>query len=431
LKPSESFPKPIIPERRKGDEKMKNNILERPITRREFGRLVAMVGFTSAFGALAQLAMAKEIPTFEKAKEKARSIQLASAKNPDYTIRMGIASHTPLTMSIMGVGYYKFAEELMKRSEGRINVKLFGANSLCTELDCAQKLMTRTIEAAGPACQNAATTFKYLNCVDYPLLFPSRANMHYFLYSKTCEKYFREVLRKKYKVEFLWAHVELRDLFAGLKYKNKPAIRHPKDFKGAKVRVTYTDLGRIGLEQMGLNPIPLNWSETLEGLRSGVVDGQETFCSAAAAFNMAPVTAQVIGIQFMAGNCCAFLSHDFFKKLPTNLQETVLETAFQIQQYTQRETEKRLVEKVGYQEPPKPGTIFAEAGTMVNILNKEELQEWRTLFDPMINPDPYKKWRERLAKIAGKDVFEIFYNKAREIPEDTPVEKVKPQRWWT
>ena len=48
----------------------KNNILERLITRREFGRLVAMVGFTAAFGALAQLAMAKEIPTFEKAKEK-------------------------------------------------------------------------------------------------------------------------------------------------------------------------------------------------------------------------------------------------------------------------------------------------------------------------------------------------------------------------
>ena len=403
-----------------------------PITRREFGRLVSIFGFTAAFGSLEKLAMAKEPITYASAKAKAKEIKDAASKNkPDYVIRFGISGHTPKTMAIFPIGYYKFAEDLATRTDGRIKVELFGANSLCNEISCPQKVLTSTLEMAGCSTQNAAQTYKYYNSIDYPFLFPSRASMHYFLYSDVCEKYFRKVMRDKYNVEFLWTSAELRDIFTGLKYKNKPRVRVPKDIAGAKIRVTGTDLGRIGLKLMGVNPIPLNWSETLEGLRSGVVDGQETMTCAVASFNMAPVTSQDIAVGFMSATEHAMISHTFMKKLPTQLQEDILETAFEMQQYTQKELERSLVETIGYQDPPKPGTIFDKGNVKVNILTTEERNEWRKMADPAKNPDPYKAWRKRLTKMAGKDVFDIFYNFVREIPEETPVDQIKPRRWWT
>lgn len=406
------------------EEKIKS----KGISRRDFNRLAAMFGFTAAFGALEMLGGNTSLA---QAEETAKNISDEFSKvKPDYVIRMGISGNTLATSPYVPVGYFKFAKELHRRTEGKIEVKLYGANSVCNEISCPQKLLTGTFEGSGSSTQNAAQTYKFLNCLDFPYLFPSRASVHHLLYSKECEKYFRKVLRDKYKVEFLWSHVELRDLFTGQKYANKPNIRVPSDFANAKVRVTATNLGRIGLKQMGLNPIPLNWSETLEGLRSGVVDGQETMAGAVAGWNMAPVTSQVIGAQFMAGTECAMISSKFFNKLPTKYQEILLETAFDMQRHTQKEVETAYEDRIGYQDPPKSGTVFAKSKVRVNILTKDELNEWKKMADAHLNPDPYSSWRKKIQKIAGKDVFEIFYNKAREISEDTPAMDVKPQKWW-
>ena len=403
-----------------------------PITRREFTRLVSMFSFTAAFGGLETLAFANQIPTFEKLKRKAEKIHLAQAKlKPEYVIRMGVSGFLPKIEKIMPVGHSKFGEELTKRTNGRIKVEIFGGNSLCTEMSCPQKLMAGTIHISSSSTQNAAHTFKFLNALDFPYLFPSRAAVNYFMYSKTSEKYFREVLRKLYDIEFLWTSPELRNIYLGAKYKDKPRVRVPKQIEGAKIRVTGTDLGRIGLEQMGVNPIPLNWSETLEGLRSGVVDGMETCSCATAAFNMAPVVSQDVGIGFITCTECSLISYSFLKKLPTKLQEVIYETAYDMQKFTQMETERALVEKVGYQDPPRSGTVYSKYGVRVNLLNKEELMEWKKMADPRVNPEPYKEWRGKLDKMCGFDVYEVYSKCAQEIPEDTPAQEVKPQRWWT
>ena len=40
---------------------------------------------------------------------------------------------------------------------------------------------------------------------------------------------------------------------------------------------------------MNLNPVPIAWEETLDGLKQGLVDGAETWSSATAFANMGPV----------------------------------------------------------------------------------------------------------------------------------------------
>ena len=51
---------------------------------------------------------------------------------------------------------------------------------------------------------------------------------------------------------------------------------------GTKNRVTGTQLGRIAMTLLKLNPTPIAWEETLDGLKQGLIDGAETWMGAAA-----------------------------------------------------------------------------------------------------------------------------------------------------
>ena len=55
-----------------------------------------------------------------------------------------------------------------------------------------------------------------------------------------------------------------------------------------------------------MSPVPLAWTETLEGMKSGVVDGMETWGGAAAGFRMTKVTAQALE-PTSAGDASVFM----------------------------------------------------------------------------------------------------------------------------
>jgi TRAP-type C4-dicarboxylate transport system substrate-binding protein len=406
----------------------------RPITRREFGRLAGAFGLTAALGAVAELAQAGQVATWDRSLAKAKEIQLAQQKGggKETVIRMGVASALPdHDKAGFPFGYWVFAKDLHERTEGRLRVELIGGNKLCTEITCAQKFSTGTIQGFGSSTQNASLTYPFLSAFDYAFLFPSRASMQHFWYHPRVEKLFRKPLREKYDVEILTALLEGRAIYLGLKYKDKPRARRPQDIKGAKIRVTGSPLGRIALDLFGTNPIPLDWAETFEGLKSGLVDGMENFPSAAPAFRMTTALSQLIHVEFFAGFEHLSISHRFLTSLPDDLREAVMESGYHTHQWIQKELERLIREVNGIADPPPPGTTLHKDGLRVNILTKEEKREWVERASPEFNPKPWQEWREKLAKMAGGiDLYAEFHKVAQEVPENIPPEAIKPNRWW-
>ena len=182
---------------------------------------------------------------------------------------------------------------------------------------------------------------------------------------------------------------------------------------------------------MKLNPVPIAWEETLDGLKQGLIDGAETWMSAVAYANMSPVVSQCVDLRFFCGTEHTAMSAKVFDKLGSDLQDAVMESAYTTQIHVQGVHEASLVHTCGATNPQMPDTIFAKHGTRVANISTSERKKAEEMCSPEFQPQHWEEWRERIDKWAGGiDTYSSIYKIAREIPADTRAENVEPRRWW-
>jgi TRAP-type C4-dicarboxylate transport system substrate-binding protein len=399
-----------------------------PLDRRGFMKIAGTYGLSST--AFAVGGMVGPL-TLEGVGKAAAQTAAARGGTPLMTLKFGASGFNEANLKIQESGQLWFAQELEKRSDGALKVEFIGSNAICNQLDCVKKTQQGIVDLYTASTQNSAGSAPYYNVLDFAYMFPSRASQHYFLYSKNSEKLLREPLRKLHNIQFLYSHCELRGIMLGKKFQDKPLITSVDQLAGTKNRVTGTQLGRIAMTLMQLGPVPIAWEETLDGLKQGLIDGAETWMGAAAYANMSPVLSQAVDLRFFCGTEHTAMNYATFKKLPAKLQDTVMETAFAAQQYTQKNQERALIEVVGAVPNPKPDTLFAKNGVRVATLSDAELKKAEKMCSPEFQPKPWEEWRERLNKMSGgHDVYKEIYGVAREIPADMAAVDVKPVRWW-
>ncbi len=399
------------------------------MSRRDFMKVSGRYGLTStmiAAGALGATATLSQLAQAAETTEAKRS-----AVEPKFTLKFGASGFNEENLDIQKSGQLFFAQDLEERTNGAIKVEFIGNNQICGQTDCVKKTQQGIVDLFSASTQNSAGGAPYLNVLDYAYLFPSRAAQFHFLYSKKSEELLRKPMRERHKLHFLFSHCELRGLQMGLKWADKPLIASVEELAGTKNRVTGTQLGRIAMELMNLNPVPVAWSETLDALKTGLIDGAETWAAAVAYAGMAPVVSQSVDLKFFCGTEHTAINLDVFDKLGSDLQDDVMESAYASQIYTQGMNEAALFEIVGATVPQKEGTIFAKNGVRVATLSDAELKKAEEMCSPEFNPKPWEEWRERLnGWSGGHDTYKEIYDIAREIPKDMPAVNVKPQRWW-
>ncbi|WP_062665673.1 TRAP transporter substrate-binding protein [Grimontia celer] len=350
---------------------------------------------------------------------------------PKFQLKFGASGFNEKNLDIQKSAQLFFARDLEERTNGAIRVEFIGSNQICGQTNCVKKTQQGIIDMYSASTQNSAGGAPYLNVLDYAYMFPSRASQFHFFYSKKSEPLFREPLRQRHKMQFLFTHCELRGIQLGLKWKDKPLVTSIDQLAGTKNRVTGTQLGRIAMQLMNLNPVPIAWEETLDGLKQGLIDGAETWMGAVAYAGMAPVVSQCVDLKFFSGTEHTAMSLPVFDKLGSDLQDDVMESAYVAQIFTQGMNEAALTDVIGATNPPRPGTIFAENNTRVATLSDAELRKAEEMCSPEFNPEPWEQWRDRLNKWSGgHDTYQEIYDIAREIPRDTSAVNVPPQRWW-
>lgn len=399
-----------------------------PLDRRGFMKVAGTYGLSST--AFAVAGMVGPL-TLEGVGKAAAQTATARSGTPVITLKFGAAGFNEDNLKVQESGQLWFARELEKRSEGALKIEFIGNNAICNQGDCVKKTQQGIVDMFTASTQNSAGSAPYYNVLDFAYMFPTRASQYHFMYSNKSEALLREPLRRLHNLEFLYTHAELRGLMMGKKFADKPTVTSVEQLAGTKNRVTGTQLGRIAMTLMQLNPTPLAWEETLDGLKQGLIDGAETWMGAAAYANMAPVLSQAVDLRFFCGTEHTAMNLTTFKKLPPNLQDLFRETAFDAQQYTQKNQERALVEIVGAVPNPGPNTIFGKNNVRVAELSSAELLKAEKMCSPQYVPKPWEEWRERLNKMSGgQDVYKEIYAIAREIPATMPVADVKPNRWW-
>ncbi|MBU3000399.1 TRAP transporter substrate-binding protein [Roseovarius nubinhibens] len=399
------------------------------VSRRDFFRVAGTYGLSSTMLAAGAFGGAMTAGNLASAAESTYTRRFS--KEAKHTLKFGASGFNPQNLLIERAGALEFARDLEARTDGEIRVEFIGNNQLCGQLSCVEKTQQGITDIYAASTQNSAGGAPYLNVLDYAYMFPGRASQYHFLYSPESQRILRDPYEKRHGLKFLFSHCELRGIQLGLSWQDKPTVTKLEQLFGTKNRVTGTQLGRIAMEALNLNPVPVAWEETLDGLKQGLIDGAETWASAVAYANMSPVVSQSVDLKFFCGTEHTAMSASVFDSLGGDLQDAVLESAYWAQTHVQAANEAALVKTVGFSDPQLPNTIFAENNVRNAFLAEDQIKMAEEMCSPEFQPQLWEQWRDRLNKWAGGiDTYQEIYNIAREVDKDMLPENVEPRRWW-
>ncbi|MGH1466124.1 MAG: TRAP transporter substrate-binding protein [Cognatishimia sp.] len=399
------------------------------ISRRDLFKLAGRYGMSSTLLAAGAFTGAVTMPSLAKAVES--TYDKRYKKEAKHVLKFGASGFNARNLLIERAGALEFARDLESRTDGEIRIEFIGDNQICGQLSCVEKTQLGIVDIYAASTQNSAGGAPYLNVLDYAYVFPGRASQYHFLYSPESNKILREPLEKRHGLKFLFSHCELRGLQMGSNFQDKPTVSKLEELFGTKNRVTGTQLGRIAMQLLNLNPVPVAWEETLDGLKTGLIDGAETWASAVAYANMSPVVSQSVDLKFFCGTEHTSMSAKVFDSLDGHLQDAVMESSYLAQVHVQAANEAALVKTVGHSDPQLPNTIFAQNNVRNAFLADDQIKMAEEMCSPEFQPAAWEKWRDRINKWAGGlDTYTELHRVAREVDANMLPENVEPRRWW-
>nr|WP_298379166.1 TRAP transporter substrate-binding protein DctP [uncultured Halomonas sp.] len=399
------------------------------ISRRDFVGISGRFGLTSTLLAASGLGATLGASSLARAAEKEEKRRRRTT--PKHVLRFAASGCNERHQNIQNSSQLFFARDLEARSNGAIRVDFVDSNEACNEHDGVSRIQQGSVDIFSGSTQNSAIGAPYYNVLDFAYMFPSRASMFHFFYDPRSEKLLREPLRRCHDIQFLFTHCDLRGLMLGLKWAGKPLVASLEDLSGTRNRVAGSQLGRITMRELNLNPVPVAWEKTLDGLRQGLFDGAEAWMAAVAHAGMAPVVSQAVDLRFFAGTEHTAMSLPVFDTLGSDLQDQVMESAYTAQIFTHGMNEAAQTQVVGAFENPPSSTVFGKHNVRVAPLSDEIRRQAAQMCAPEFNPASWEQWRERLNGWAGGiDVYQEIHGIAREIPADMAAVDVEPNRWW-
>ncbi|MBT2132411.1 TRAP transporter substrate-binding protein [Planktotalea lamellibrachiae] len=399
------------------------------ITRRDLFRVAGRYGMSSTLLAAGGFGGAMSLANLASAAES--TYEKRFSKPAKHTLKFGASGFNARNLLIERAGALEFARDLESRTDGEIRIEFIGDNQICGQTSCVEKTQQGIVDIYAASTQNSAGGAPYLNVLDYAYMFPGRAAQYHFLYSPESQRILRDPLEKRHGLKFLFSHCELRGIQLGLGWEDKPTVTKLEQLFGTKNRVTGTQLGRIAMQALNLNPVPVAWEETLDGLKQGLIDGAETWASAVAYANMSPVVSQSVDLKFFCGTEHTSMNSSVFDSLDGHLQDAVMESSYWAQTHVQAANEAALVKTVGHSDPQMPGTVFAENNVRNAFLADDQIKMAEEMCSPEFQPQLWEKWRDRLNGWAGGiDTYQEIYDIARQVPKDMKPENVEPRRWW-
>ena len=401
----------------------------RGVSRRDFFRIAGTYGMSSTLLAAGTFGGAMTAATLAKAAETTYNTRFPMEPQP--ALELGAAGFNQQNLLIERAGCLEFARDLEERTDGEIRIEFICNNQICGQLSCVEKAQQGIIDLYAASTQNSAGGAPYLNVLDYAYMFRSRADQYYFMYSPESQRVLRDPFEKMHGLKFLFTHAELRGIQLGLSWEDRETVTSIEQLFGTKNRVTGTQLGRIAMNALNLNPVPVAWEETLDGLKQGLIDGAETWASAVAYANMSPVVSQCVDLRFFCGTEHTAMNAQSFDGLGGELQDAVMEASYLTQVHVQAANEAALVNTVGFSHPHQgPDTIFAQNNVRVAALSDAEIKKAEEMCSPEFQPQLWEQWRERINGWAGGiDTYQDIYNEVRTNPH-TLAENVEPRRWW-
>ncbi|OBZ94720.1 C4-dicarboxylate ABC transporter [Pararhizobium polonicum] len=162
-----------------------------------------------------------------------------------------------------------FAEEVAKATGGSVKVDVFGNSAIGSEEKMLMALQSGTIDLYMGALAPIATHEKELQIFDVPFLFATDAEAAEVLDSPQGKRLLDNL-----------ADMNIHGLvWAGGAFRNLSNSKHPvaslADMKGLKVRVMQSPMALASFKALGMNAVPMAFTEVYTALETRALDGYE------------------------------------------------------------------------------------------------------------------------------------------------------------
>lgn len=254
----------------------------------------------------------------------------------------------------------KFAELMKERTNGRVEIKVYPAAQLGSELELAQGLRLGTLDFSASSVGNVTPLIPKAGLLGAPYIIESDAHRKRLTAN---EGPFYKALDKAVEESGIGIKI-LGITTAGIRsvYNSKHPIYTPDDLKSTKIRTMTADIQVKGWKSFGSVPTPIPFAELYSALQTRVVDAAENspeFYFTMKHYEQAPYYSLT---EHMVATGLFMISKKTWDKLPADLRPIVVQAAAEASAY-EREFDLSMTDKYMNE--------LLKNGAKINLVNKE------------------------------------------------------------
>ncbi|RJQ59924.1 MAG: hypothetical protein C4530_08570 [Desulfobacteraceae bacterium] len=228
------------------------------------------------------------------------------------------ASHTNPGNKSLGPCQLWWSEQIEKRSNGRIKVKMYWVDEICGPKEMMMAVKTRLADVVGHVPAYTPGETPMANSTFLPFLAPPRLDQSVIVYNRVfveSKPYVDEL--KKFNCVYGGAYEN-----EGYNLIGKKPVRSVDDLKGLRIRVM-PDLGEV-LKHFGAIPMTVPVTEMYSALDTGIVDMAAHSRLTFHAYKVDEISKyMILDMDMGAAPTLYFINKDAWNELPEDLQKVV------------------------------------------------------------------------------------------------------------
>lgn len=243
--------------------------------------------------------------------------QPAGRPEPEFVLKF---HHDLLESSPQHIAAVHWADDVARRTGGRVEVQVFPANQIGDDREAVEMLMIGNLQGAIIPTAKLSLFVPEMQLPDLPFLFPNANIAHQVLDGEVGQQMLQAAERVGLKGAAFWE--------SGFKqFTGNRTLLKPEDFRGQKFRTMESPVVIEQFKALGANPTPISLSETYNALQQGVVDGQENPLVSIVNMRFYEVQSHVTYSNHAYLGYAFLFSKAWFDRLPADLQQALMETA--------------------------------------------------------------------------------------------------------
>lgn len=221
----------------------------------------------------------------------------------------------------------KFAELVEAGTNGAYKIEIYPNGSLGDEPAMLESMQIGTLDAAiitsGPFVNFAPD----MGVLDMPFLFSSNEDAYKILDGDIGQELLGKLEGANLK-GLAYAERGFRNLTNSVR-----PVKTAADIAGLKIRVMENEVYTATFKALGVNAVPMAWSEALTALQQSTIDGQENPVNVLYSYKLWETQKYCTMTRHAYASAIITMSLDVFNSLPADVQQVFLDAAQQAAEY--------------------------------------------------------------------------------------------------